>query len=236
MELLEARNIFEKVANVKKELRIIQFKKTGKNNFGNFNYFNLNDFNPFLQKVLNENGLHVKISFNMDYATLTIINVENPEETDTISLPVPSFDLLSWEIKNKDKKSNINQKIGSTATYLKRYLLQMYFDIDDNDSIDIDDNDSIQKKNAKTTEKSNNKAKSKSNLDKAIQESEKRIAKPKTSKMYADFNIHEWLDKSIRNKKSKEQIRKQYTALVKNKRIEPVTNFLQLLNDAVGEE
>jgi hypothetical protein len=58
------------------DLLSIDLKKSGRNTFQNYSYFELGDFIPHIQTIFNNVGLCGVVSFNNEYAQLCIN--ENP--------------------------------------------------------------------------------------------------------------------------------------------------------------
>lgn len=120
-------NIFEKIQTVKLELLNSNIKKSGENKFSGFKYFELADFLPTLTKLCQEKKLFTHISFDNEYAYLTIINTEKPEECVKYSSPMKDLEL---------KGCNSVQALGGTETYSRRYLYMAAFDIVEADMFD----------------------------------------------------------------------------------------------------
>ncbi len=119
-------NIYEKIQNVKEKILKDNLKKTGKNKFAGFDYYELSDITPSIIKHCNEEKLFTRISFG-EYAELEIINIENPEERIVYTSPIEELEL---------KGCNKLQALGGVETYSRRYLYFMAFDIIENDLFD----------------------------------------------------------------------------------------------------
>lgn len=120
-------NIYEKIQNVKLTLNKAQLKKTGKNTFSNYEYYELKDFIPTLINSCNENKLMTMFSFDNELASLTVVNSEKPEETITITSPMKPANI---------KGASEIQNLGGVETYQRRYLYMAMFDIVENDMVD----------------------------------------------------------------------------------------------------
>ena len=120
-------NIFEKMTKAKKIILESNLKKSGENKFAGFKYYELADITPKLIEVCNELKLHTQTSFDKDYATLTITNIENIEEQLVYESPMRELSL---------KGCNDIQALGGTETYQRRYLYMAAFDIIENDMFD----------------------------------------------------------------------------------------------------
>jgi hypothetical protein len=121
-------NIYEKLQRAKKLLGQAELKKSGHNKFANFHYYELSDFMPEIIKIFENLKLYSKISFTSDYAMLTIINAENPDESEEFMSPMVS----GFEIKG----SNAMQTLGGIQTYQRRYLYMSALDITESDHFD----------------------------------------------------------------------------------------------------
>lgn len=120
-------NIYEKLQKVKIELSKTKLNKTGRNDFSKYSYFELGDFLPKIVELLQENLLASLVSFPEGKGTLTIINVEKPDERVVVETPMSSANL---------KGCHEVQNLGAVQTYLRRYLYVAAFDIVENDVVD----------------------------------------------------------------------------------------------------
>ena len=102
-------------------------KKSGKNTYAEFKYFTLEDIIPVKQAIFNEVGLVDAISFGTEVATLTLINIDNPEECIEFMSPLKEDESL---IKNPI------QKLGAIETYVRRYLYLLMLDIVEADAVE----------------------------------------------------------------------------------------------------
>lgn len=120
-------NIYEKLTIAKKTILEANLKKSGENKFAGFKYYELSDITPKIIEVCNNLKLHTAISFDKDYATLTITNIENVEEKLIYQSPMKELSL---------KGCNDIQALGGVETYSRRYLYLTAFDIIENDMFD----------------------------------------------------------------------------------------------------
>ena len=102
-------------------------KKSGRNTFSKYNYFELDDIVPTKTEIFNELALCDIISFSDTEATLTLVNIEKPEETLEFKSPMRDLEL---------KGANAVQLLGGVETYQRRYLYMMVLDIVENDQFD----------------------------------------------------------------------------------------------------
>lgn len=120
-------NIFMKLQKSRVELQNKKIKKSGKNKYSNYDYFELGDFLPQINEICLNNGLSTIFHFRTDVAVLSVIDIDNPEDIITFETPIELASL----------KGCVNiQNIGGTQTYARRYLYMMAFEIAESDFID----------------------------------------------------------------------------------------------------
>ncbi|MGS5517795.1 ERF family protein [Clostridioides difficile] len=124
---MEVNNIYIKLMDVRVKLSKLNLKKSGDNTYSNFKYFELADFLPQATELLEKAKLCPIITFTNDYATLTLINGENPIEQIVFTSPMREIQL---------KGSNELQALGGIETYQTRYLYIQLLNITENDSFD----------------------------------------------------------------------------------------------------
>ena len=123
-------NIYEKMQAIRQVLNETDLKKTGKNNYSNYSYFELADFMPTVIKEMNERKLFSVFAFVKGLATLTFVNTEKPDE----------FVCFESDIKEANLKGcHPIQNLGAEHTYMRRYLYVLAFDIIESDAIDSSD-------------------------------------------------------------------------------------------------
>lgn len=120
-------NIHSKLLVARKAFLGSGVKKTGINRYAEFKYFTLEDIIPVKQSIFEEIGLADVIAFTTDLATLTLVNVDKPEEILTFTSPLAPDESL---IKNPI------QKLGAVETYVRRYLYMLMLDIVEADTVD----------------------------------------------------------------------------------------------------
>ena len=121
------KNIYEKLQLARIELQELKLKKSGKNKFANFNYYELADFLPHINKIFGELKLFSKFDLLLEKATLTIIDIENEKSQITFESDKTEAIL---------KGTTAIQQLGATHTYLKRYLYLNALEIVENDAVD----------------------------------------------------------------------------------------------------
>lgn len=120
-------NIYGKILEARKRFLETGIKKTGVNRYAEYKYFTLDDIIPIKQSIFQDLGLSDVISFTNEAATLTIFNVDAPEETISFSSQLAPDESL---IKNPI------QKVGAIQTYVRRYLYMLALDIIESDGIE----------------------------------------------------------------------------------------------------
>ena len=158
----------ESIISIRVELQNSKIKKSGKNSFAGFSYYELADFLPKLNELMQEKGVNdrftIENSFEGDYAKLELIKGEEKQE---YKMPFKIFETpLNFKkdkngnfIKDKNesyievKSMQDIQYLGALNTYYKRYLYLNAFGITDGEVIDAMDNDDLPKKQEPTTKK-----------------------------------------------------------------------------------
>ena len=143
-------NIYEKIQAVRVELEGMNIKMSGHNEFARYDYFELDDFIKPLNALMQKHKMTAYPSFTTEFASLTAVDCEKPEDKVTITSPMGAANL---------KGCHDVQNIGAVETYQRRYLYQALFDITEKDGINGTQGKGEQKaKSAATSEKSPEKA------------------------------------------------------------------------------
>ncbi len=120
-------NIYSKMQKARCEFQEKPLKKSGHNKFAGYHYFELGDFLPTINSLLEKYNLCSNISFDNDMATLTIVNAENTDEKLVFTSPMSNANL---------KGCHDVQNLGAVQTYLRRYLWVNAFEIVESDGLD----------------------------------------------------------------------------------------------------
>lgn len=123
-------NVYQKLIKARAMLLKEEIKKTGKNMHMQFKYFELDDIVPVATRIFEELGLVPIVNFTEEVATLEMTNVDKPEETIVFSAP---FHQVA-----RNAATNEMQALGSSITYMRRYLYMIAMDICEDDTIDSD--------------------------------------------------------------------------------------------------
>ena len=127
-------NVYQKLIMARAQFLNSDVQKTGKNMHLSFKYFELDDIVPTATRIFAEQGLIGIVNFTTDTATMNIINTDNPEEM--ISFVAPFNQIEPIISSTGAKATNEMQALGSSITYMRRYLYMMALDICESDSID----------------------------------------------------------------------------------------------------
>lgn len=115
--------IYEKLAEARTRLNV---KKTGRNNFVKYGYFELADFLPEINLLAKELGFVCLVSFDAEKATMTIKDATGEGEI-IFTSPMSTASL---------KGCHEVQNLGAVQTYLRRYLYQTAFEIVEAEQLD----------------------------------------------------------------------------------------------------
>lgn len=127
-------NVYQRLLTARAKFLEADVQKTGKNMHLSFKYFELDDIVPSAIRIFNEVGLIPIVNFTADTATMNIVNTDNPE--DSVAFVAP-FNQIAPIMSNAGKQAtNEMQALGSSITYMRRYLYMMALDICESDSID----------------------------------------------------------------------------------------------------
>ena len=150
------RNLNESIIKIRVDLQNSKIKKSGKNKFANFDYFELSDFLPKLNELMLQEGINDRFYIKDGNAILELIKGEEKQE---YTIPFVIFDTpLTYK---KDKTGNYLkdkngeyiqvpsmqdiQYLGALNTYYKRYLYLNAFGVTDGEIIDSMDNNELKK-------------------------------------------------------------------------------------------
>jgi hypothetical protein len=120
-------SVHKKLMQARVDLLSIDLKKSGRNTFQNYSYFELGDFIPYIQTIFNNVGLCGVVSFNNEYAQLCITDVDDGTVI-VITSPMAEANL---------KGSQPIQLIGSIQTFQRRYLWMAALELTEHDTIDM---------------------------------------------------------------------------------------------------
>lgn len=119
-------SIFEKLIKARLQFQSMGVKKSGKNSYAGYTYYELSDIIPAINKIADELKFCCIVNFKSDLATLDFCDLEKDEKI-TFSSPMSSASL---------KGCHEVQNLGAVETYIKRYLYQNCFEIVEGDALD----------------------------------------------------------------------------------------------------
>lgn len=119
-------SVYKKLQQARMLLQGTKLTKSGKNKFAGYEYFELGDFLPAIQKICHEIGLCGAVSFTEHMAYLQINDVEDGTSI-MFTSPMSSAAL---------KGCHDVQNLGAVQTYLRRYLWTNAFEIVEHDALD----------------------------------------------------------------------------------------------------
>lgn len=133
--IYEAMNVRQKLAKARLYFLNQKVQKSGKNMHLEFKYFELEDIVPPALRIFARVGLTTSIQFTNEMAMMNVYNVDNLEEAPLVFV-VPYREVKPI-ISNQGKEvTNPMQALGSSITYLRRYLWMAVLDITEPDDVD----------------------------------------------------------------------------------------------------
>jgi hypothetical protein len=117
--------VFKKLQTARYELSQANVKKSGHNTYGNWKYYQLDDFIPAINKIFDKVGLCGVVTFG-EMAMLTIYDTDDGS----------SIQFFSPIVYAENNKGQPIQVLGSTHTYLRRYLWLLALELVEFDLID----------------------------------------------------------------------------------------------------
>lgn len=121
-------NIYEKLQEARVTLQLQNLKKSGKNGYSGFTYFELADFLPTVNTIFNELKMCSNFSIVDSVAKLIIYNSEKADEQIIFTMPTAELQL---------KGCTAIQALGGVNTYCKRYLYLNALEIVEADMLDV---------------------------------------------------------------------------------------------------
>lgn len=127
------------IIKIRVELQNAKLRKSGKNKFAGFEYFELADFLPKLNELMLEEGMNDRFFIKEGYA---VLELNKGEEKQDYTIPFTQFDVPV----NKQGQPSMQdiQYLGALNTYYKRYLYLNAFGITDGEVIDSMDTSDLQ--------------------------------------------------------------------------------------------
>lgn len=119
-------SVHKKLMDARIKLQSVNMKKSGLNKFAGYDYFELSDFIPHVQRIFNEIGLCGVVSYEREIAKLTITDTDDNTEI-IITSPMAGASL---------KGCHDIQNLGAVETYQRRYLWVTAMEILEHDALD----------------------------------------------------------------------------------------------------
>jgi len=120
-------SVYKKLQEARILLQNTSLKKSGRNKFAGFEYFELGDFLPTIQNIFTKVGLCGTVSFGTELATLNIVDLDDASQSVSFTSPMSSAEL---------KGCHAIQNLGAVQTYLRRYLWVVAMEIVEHDALD----------------------------------------------------------------------------------------------------
>lgn len=122
------KNVYQKLLEARAMFLEHGVSKSGKHMELRYKYFELDDIVPIAINIFTEVGLVPVVSFTEEQAIMTMVNTDKPEETIQFSCPM--------RYPSENKMVNPVQALGSSQTYLRRYLYMIALDICEPDTLE----------------------------------------------------------------------------------------------------
>ena len=119
-------SVYKKLSEARVAFLESPVKKSGKNKFAGYEYFELGDFIPTILKIFDGYGLCGIVHFDTGMAYLDVVDVDSGEKI-AFSTPL---------VMAHNPKGQAIQDLGSTHTYIRRYLWLMAMEIVEHDAVD----------------------------------------------------------------------------------------------------
>ena len=134
------KELLNKLAAAKAEIKATKLKKEGKNTFSNYEYFTPSHIEFLVATACHNNKLLTSFDLIRNdlgvYGRLTVYDLESGEKLTTeMASAIPEI-----------KATNIAQQLGGCVTYTERYLKMSLFGITDN-QLDFDTTENTKKQN-----------------------------------------------------------------------------------------
>ena len=130
----KATNVYQKLLKARAMFLTSGATKSGKNMQLAYKYFELDDIVPIATKIFEEVGLLPIVSFDAGEAWMSVVNTDNTDESVSFHAPFKPIEPI---VSNAGKQvTNEMQALGSSITYMRRYLYMLALDICEPDSID----------------------------------------------------------------------------------------------------
>jgi hypothetical protein len=144
---LKSLGLYEKVLKIRLELRKVLIKKSGKNTFSNYHYFELEEIIKAVEPLMEKYRVLSVFKANQELATFSLIDIDEICSRLHFSLPFTKAQ-IGLKKDGSGGASDI-QNIGGASTFLRRYLYINAFDIIETDAVEFDAKKSSEKSTKK---------------------------------------------------------------------------------------
>jgi len=120
-------SVLKKLQKVRVKLSELPLKKSGHNAFSKYYYFELSDFLPSAQLLMEKEGLAGVFDIDENKATLQIFDTDVKDESASFSCNVKEATM---------KGAQPTQNLGATITYIRRYLWINVLELTEADALD----------------------------------------------------------------------------------------------------
>lgn len=146
--------VYSKLQLARVMLQETSLKKTGKNDYANFTYFQLKDFLPEVNKIFAKLGLFSRFMLCPEVVATETMEVKNENSVNVTSKPIikemaileiidiVKGDNVIYKMEvapltiGNNTKQNLYQAAGGRSTYYKRYLYRDALEIEEDDVYD----------------------------------------------------------------------------------------------------
>ena len=129
------KNVYQKLLEARVLFMEEDVKKSGKNMKMSYKYFELQDIVPVALPIFQKVGLVPLVNFTNEVATMTLVNVDKPDEFIYFNSPMREIEPII-SAKTGGEVTNAIQRLGSVETYQRRYLYMVALDIVESDAIE----------------------------------------------------------------------------------------------------
>lgn len=137
----EKMNLLSKIESLKLDVSQSDIKRSGKNTFQHYQYFELKDFMPVVRKLTKKYGLATQFNVIGDRAYLNVFDLESGCFR-RWSHELPPYDRTTVNkagVETAVKGTEMEKSKGALETYARRYLYLAFLELTDGDPIDSGD-------------------------------------------------------------------------------------------------
>ena len=170
--------VFKRLSRARHAIGATDIPKSGRNKYAGFDYHELKDILPPINKYNDFYGLAdiIDISEERDVASIEIFNVDDRKDSISFSIPYTEAEMLA----KGGAPSTVDaiQRLGSTVTYIRRYLYLLAYNIVESDAVDSTVDSTQPKEGSKSPAKKKSFSKAKTQASKSGSGSKVPATKP----------------------------------------------------------